>query len=134
MLLRRVLLPHFSSQRLIQRQLPRWFAAVSFDTEVTRLYKTLSTGLRNVAESNPGFRVVEEADGKATIELPNDRGKYSFEKLSNEAQMFVISPKSGEHYYKFDEGSGFWRSEGDDHIMLELLTRELLDLRGCPQF
>lgn len=108
-------------------------ASPKFDAEVARLYRDLSKGLQNLTEKNPGFQVIQDST-TTTIELGKNKGKYSFQKLDSEEQVSVISPKSGEHFYQFDDASGFWRSQGDDHIMLELLTRELLDLQGCPQF
>eukprot|EP00472_Partenskyella_glossopodia_P002155 CAMPEP_0197527554 /NCGR_PEP_ID=MMETSP1318-20131121/22117_1 /TAXON_ID=552666 /ORGANISM="Partenskyella glossopodia, Strain RCC365" /LENGTH=78 /DNA_ID=CAMNT_0043082273 /DNA_START=170 /DNA_END=403 /DNA_ORIENTATION=- len=76
-------------------------------------------------ESNQGFEI-QEGPGSLCITIGNP-GSYMFNARPKQKDVQMFSPISGQMYtYRYDKGTSEWISVDDGHLMVELLTRELL--------
>mmetsp|Transcript_29045 Transcript_29045/g.54354 ORF Transcript_29045/g.54354 Transcript_29045/m.54354 type:complete len:112 (-) Transcript_29045:104-439(-) len=104
----------------------------TFNKEAARMFEHLQKGLEPMSEMNEGFQI--EKSGESMSVTIGPPGSYMFQMDSKKKGIQMFSPISTTLYtYKFDENSQQWISEQDGHLMIELLTRELLQsCSGLP--
>lgn len=86
-----------------------------------------------MAPHNKVFEVEQEGD-RVTINV-GERGRFELSWLSAEGIVTLRSPLRGEFKYSYDWGRETWLCTTDGHLLLDLLTRDLIYCcNGFPKF
>ena len=107
---------------------------------IAALFAQVERGLAPMAEANAGFTIARE--GAAVLRVATARGDFVLTASEAEGTVTFSSPKvsqaGGAHVYRLAP-TGHWAAVADGHLLLELLTRDLIHnvpggLRGVPSF
>lgn len=71
----------------------------------------------------------ELRDGILTLELDDGR-QYVINKHAPNREIWLSSPVSGASHYRYDEGTGAWRSTRESAELISRLAEELAQLTG----
>lgn len=112
-------------------------ADVPFEAHAAELLQRLLTGLQSMVETNSGAMVVERGEGGLVIRV-GDKAFTLTVDASSKAVAYA-SPKAGHTggplQYKHDARTGQWTNTTDGHLLLELLSRDLIyHAKGYPNF
>jgi len=96
----------------------------------------LANGMADMVTATSGMTVQRNAEnGWLSIEMGPNKGSFIVSKEVDSRKLVLFTPSAGTHKYIFDQTEERWVSDSDGHVMLELLTRELLKVgRGMPNF
>eukprot|EP00808_Paulinella_micropora_P015486 g15647.t1 len=99
----------------------------SFQMQVDSLYAYLCKGVNPMLEQS-GFSPAQwdKKKNELLLDLGEDQGSFHFS--PEEPILNLMSPRSGLHKYKYEVKNDVWLSEADGHQLVELLTRELMQL------
>jgi frataxin-like iron-binding protein CyaY len=93
------------------------------------------SAVQPMCEVNPSFLITNNEGNEEVILDVGAKGKFVL-KTDHEIQRLNLStPISGVFQYKYDNATGEWLCEVDNHDIRGLITRDLIRyFRGCPSF
>ena len=108
-------------------------SADSFPQRVDATLKHVSDGLENMRDQNDVFSV-ELTDSSLVLDVGTS-GMFSIFAADGEEELVMTTPLGSVHKYRWEPENEFWRDTADAHNMIELLTRDLLEVcGGYPTF
>jgi frataxin-like iron-binding protein CyaY len=97
------------------------------------MLRRVHSGLQDMKEANDVFDLRLEEPSRLSLALAPDVGGYELSADLPSRRLLLFSPSSGLHRYHWTADEEQWVDDGDAHLMIELLVRELLLVcRGMP--
>lgn len=108
-----------------------------WNASVSALFEKMESGLQQMRKGNPTFEMTKEKNDdnqKFFINL-GEAGWFIFISRPDTQELSMQSPLSGLYVYKYDASRDWWVNVNDDHNILEMFSRDIMQLAsGYPTF
>ena len=102
---------------------------------MTNLFDKLERGVEDMKEDNKGFGVKRNGSESLVIQVGSGRGGFNLAAQEHTKSVSFISPLGSVCVYQYDANVDVWKSEADGHDIIELMSRDLVQLcQGYPKF
>ena len=105
-----------------------------FDEKAKTCLTGIDKALQPLVPLNEDFRIDRNVENELTVHTGR-KGSYVFRIDSQNQQIFLMSPMSGNYHYTYNEEEELWLGTHDQHDMRGLITRDFIrHCVGLPLF